>query len=413
MAYKMGTKRKRILILGGGFIQMKLIYAAKKEGYCVIIFDYNDNCIGRKYADEFYNVSIIDRDAVLNKAKEVKIDGVVANSEAAMGVVSYVSESLGLVGTSAKSIEYFSSKHEFRKLQKRIGIYCPESANFNSYEDFLQKLNFFKFPIIIKPNASSGSRGTTRIDTKEQLDVIKEIFEYCSGFSRDGTVTIEEFVESPSHDVIGGDIFVHKGHFYWCGLMIEHRSPNAPMIPLTEMHPVNISDEQLSKFKDVTQLIFNAAEVTYGEYNVEAYFSKTGELFYIEINARQGGDGVQEHIRLHSSLDMNKLYVTTSVGDDYYFEQTKDESILESNYTIDLTIYPRETGLFRDVYVDSKVAQYVHHIECHTEVGELIRKMVDASDSVATAYLVLPNREIQAELFEIIDKYIYPIVDEN
>lgn len=409
----MSTIKKRLLVLGGGFIQIKLIEAAKTEGYCVIVFDYNDNCLGRKLADEFYNISIIDKDAVLKKAQEIRIDGVVANSEAAMAVVSYVCDNLGLVGTTEESIRHFSSKHEFRKLQNRAGVYSPKSIKCNSYDEFLRNVNSLIFPIIIKPNESSGSRGTTKIDSIDQIGVVKDLFIYCSNFSRDNSVTIEEYVEMPTLDIIGGDIFIHKGHFYWSGLMIEHRSSSAPMIPLTEMHPVNIPDEQLDKFKSVTQLLFKEAGVTYGEYNVEAYFNKTGDLFYIEINARQGGDGIQEHIRLHSSLDMNKLYVTTAVGDDYYFNETKDESILQCNFTIDLTIYPQHAGAFKQIFVDPQIAKYVHHIDYHTRIGEQVRKMVDASDSLATAYLVLPNRELQAELFTTVENYIYPIIDEN
>ena len=89
---------KKIMILGGGVNQMPLIEAAKSCGYYVVLCDFSDYAPGVELADSFHLVSIIDAEAVLEVAKKENIDGIAANTEAAMKVVAYVAENMQIVG---------------------------------------------------------------------------------------------------------------------------------------------------------------------------------------------------------------------------------------------------------------------------------------------------------------------------
>ena len=66
-------------------------------GVYVITADYLPDNIAHKYSDEYCNVSIIDKDAVLKKAQKLKIDGILSHA-VDPGVVSaaYVAEKMGL-----------------------------------------------------------------------------------------------------------------------------------------------------------------------------------------------------------------------------------------------------------------------------------------------------------------------------
>ena len=55
---------KKLLILGGAEAQVPLIQAAKKEEYHVVLCDWTTNP-RIKYADKHYQVSTLDRDAVI------------------------------------------------------------------------------------------------------------------------------------------------------------------------------------------------------------------------------------------------------------------------------------------------------------------------------------------------------------
>ena len=70
--------QKRIMMLGGNLVQTTAIKAAKAEGYYVISVDYLPENPGHKFSDEYHNVSTIDKEAVLELARKLNIDGIVS-----------------------------------------------------------------------------------------------------------------------------------------------------------------------------------------------------------------------------------------------------------------------------------------------------------------------------------------------
>ena len=92
-----GISVKKILMLGGAMQQIPAIKEAKEKGLYVITCDYLPDNPGHQYADEYYNVSTTDKDAVLELAKACNIDGIVAYaSDPAAPTAAYVAEKLGL-----------------------------------------------------------------------------------------------------------------------------------------------------------------------------------------------------------------------------------------------------------------------------------------------------------------------------
>lgn len=74
----MEPKQKRLLLLGGLRYLLPVIEAAHNLGYYVITCDYIPDNIAHKYSDEYFNVSIVDKEAVLALARELHIDGIMS-----------------------------------------------------------------------------------------------------------------------------------------------------------------------------------------------------------------------------------------------------------------------------------------------------------------------------------------------
>ena len=66
------------MLLGGIRYLLPVIEAAHKQGYYVITADYIPDNIAHKYSDEYVNVSIIEKDKVLDVAQKQKIDGIMS-----------------------------------------------------------------------------------------------------------------------------------------------------------------------------------------------------------------------------------------------------------------------------------------------------------------------------------------------
>ena len=401
---------KKLLILGANVKQVQLIQAAKEEGYYVIVCDYDDSRPGITLADKVFSVSYIDFETVLSVAKQEQIDGVLGNNDLAMPIVAYVSEQLGLVGNKKNSIDKMVSKSRFREIQEKAKVFCPKHFEAENFAEVAEAIRGLNDPIVIKPSLSAGSQGTTKT-FKNQLETIRQAFETCKGFSRNGKVTIEEFVEMPTLDVIEGDIFVMGDEVLWNGIFTTGRSKSAPMIPMTYIFPAILTDEQLVAIKTSVTKVFKEAGIRHGQYNVEMYFTGEGELFIIEANPRQGGHRIPQWILEHTGIDYSKLLVTTALGDSSYFNAVKNVKPMD-NYHTHHVMYSDYSGVLDEVVIDPSIREYVTDVEIRKQKGDHVNRLTIAKDrTIGYVTLVFPDRETQ--IFYSADRLrtlIYPVV---
>ena len=90
-------KQKKIMLLGGIHYLLPVIKAAHEQGYFVITADYMPDNVAHKYSDEYVNVSIVDKEAVLKVAQEKQIDGIISFVvDPGVIAAAYVQEKMGL-----------------------------------------------------------------------------------------------------------------------------------------------------------------------------------------------------------------------------------------------------------------------------------------------------------------------------
>ena len=396
-------KQKKLLVLGANNGQIQLIKAAKEEGYYVIACDYTNDNPGLPLVDKHYQVSYLNQDAVLSIARQEHIDGVIGNTDPAMPMVAYIASQLGLVGNNPKSIEPFISKSAFRKLQEQVGLYCPKHIESDDYSIVETAIGNFEHPIIVKPSICAATQGTTKLFSN-QTEKLREAFQICKKLSRDGKVTIEEFVEMPSLEIIEGDIFVNEDTFLW-NLFTTRRSMLAPMVPRSFIFPSLANEEESSIIKSSLKKLFKKAGVRHGFYNVEMYFTTKKELFIIEINPRQGGHLIPQFIKLQTGVDCNKLLVTTAVGDfNYYHSVLKRE--LESNPVTLHVVFSKYTGYLDKINIVPEIEGYITDIYQRKNVSQVTR-CTNGTHWIAYITLRFPDRDTQLKYSgEKIDQYI-------
>lgn len=373
---------KKILIVGGGQGQMPLIKAAKAEGYYLIVCDFaGDKCPGAKYADKLYNVSTRDVDSVYEVAKKEQIDGIISNSEPSMLCVTEVGERLGLIGNPLKSIQTFISKSDFRSYQKSIGVFSPKHIEVDSWESALKAIADIEYPIFVKPGESSGSRGSIKLEEDNQFE-FKQAFNSCMSHTRNKRVVIEEYVEMPSNTTIEADIFICNGEILWNGIYSTLRACWAPMIPMVYSMPSIFSNDQVETFKTVVGKTIKEGGITFGQYNVEAYFNKKGELFIIEINVRQGGNNLPSFLKEATGIDYDKLLVKSSVGDFDYWNEVISASYNYNN-VIHYSLYSKSNGIYKGINIPEELQTKVIDIHDIVKKGEEVCECMNAADIVA------------------------------
>ena len=393
---------KTIMIIGAGKAQVPLIEAAKREGYYTVTCDWNPEAPGVQLTNEFCKVSTKDRVSLYKTAQEKKIDGIVANSEYAMCDVAFISSELGLVGNPESAIEVLSSKNKFRELQKQIGLFEPKVVD-------IGELDSLQYSLIIKPDMNSGTRGTTVVNNDTERDKLKAAIENCSRLSRNGRAVVEEYIPISPETVIEGEIFIHKGEMLWDGLFTSIRSEMAPMIPMTYIFP--LVEERENALRDSLGKVLCTAGIRHGEYNIEACFVND-KPFIIEINPRQGGNDLPRYVQEHCGIDYYKLLVTTSVGDDYYWDSLRGFERKNIRLTHHM-LYPRNSGRFKGISIADEIKDYIVRTQINVIVGDKIKKADDGSASIGYVDLKFTDSDTQYNLSSRLEDLIRIDVDED
>ena len=396
---------KRIMILGGGENQLPLVKSAKDLGYYVIVCDMRKELEGVQLADLHIPIDYMQREKVLRAAEEQDIDGIISNSEPAMLNVAYVSQALGLPGNSVESIDTLLSKAKFRQLQKKAGVFAPEHFVASTVEELLEKAASMRYPVIVKPEECSGTRGTTKL-TAYQEDALREAFSVCAAFSRNGSVSLEEYVEMTSLRVNDADVFVVGDEILWDGTLWEDRSPDAPMLPMTEIYPMALPEEDFALVRKTVDQILKTSGVRLGEYNVETYFTTDHQVFVIEINPRQAGNYIPQLIKEHTGVDMARLLVSTAVGDMRYFESLRTFE-RENNFITCQVVFAKKDGIYQGLHIDPEVAGYVQWIKEDVSPGTQVSQGSNAGQALAFVDMKFPSYEVQHRYTDDIEQYIY------
>jgi len=399
---------KKLLVLGATENQLPLIKAAREAGLRTVVCDWTTTNPGIAFADRHHQVSTMDLDAVMKVAVEERIDGCVTNSEPALMNATLVAERLGLPGNPPEAIDILTSKVGFRELQERAGLYAPRHRLCDSVGALLENAKALGGPFVVKPVRSSGSRGTTVCPSFDEAKV-RAAYRECTDYSRDGLCSVEEYVPMPSLQVIDGDIFLHDGRILWDGLFLSVRSPAAPLVPMTQIYPLRLPVARMERLRQDLAAVLRASGAKLGQFNVEAYFTEKGDLFVIEINARQGGNRIPSRVLEYSGLDLNRLLVTTAVGDDSYWRAVVAEKRKHRTMTFH-QLFGRRDGILDGCHLAAEVRPYFLRNEEVVKPGGEVKRCVNAEGVVSFACFEFPDAEVQDKFSFSMEEYAYPIL---
>lgn len=196
--------KKKLMLLGGIRYLLPVIEAAHKLGVYVITADYLPDNIAHKYSDEYVNVSIIDREAVLKVAIEKQIDGILSfGVDPSVVTAAYVAEKMGLPSPPLASVEILQNKDRFRNFLEVNGFNCPKRYQPNAD---------IEYPVIVKPVDSAGSKGCSRVNSPAEL---APAIEYAQSESHSGRIIIEQFLELAGRQT-GSDCFCVDNELVYC-----------------------------------------------------------------------------------------------------------------------------------------------------------------------------------------------------
>jgi len=291
--------KKKLAIISAKDEQEPLVLKAKEMGietHCFAWDKKEEDTYCKKIADYFHPISILDKEKILEKCKELKIDGVTTIlNDYAIPTIAYVTQNMGLPGNCYDDMQIALNKYKARQAYLKNGVNSPRFAIANGEQ--IPDLNGFKYPLIVKPTDRSSSLGVKKVEKKEDLqDAIKRAQE----ISYSNEAIIEEYISGVEVCVLSISC---EGKHYHLEIQDKITTGSPFYVEVGHRHPAELSDEMQEKVKSETSKALSALNFNFGASDNELMITESGEVYIIEVNPRMGGDFTHDLVKLSTGYD--------------------------------------------------------------------------------------------------------------
>ena len=300
--------KKRLLVLGGTRISCEIIKKAQSMGLTVVVADYypKEKSPGKQIADESYSVSVLDVDAVVKLIEEKNIDGVLTGfSDMLLPYYAAICQKAGLPSYGTREqFETFINKAKYKALCRKFGVPTVEEYFFDekSFDD-----SIIKYPVLVKPADSSGSRGITICNNKEMLlSAIQKAKEVSKG----KRILVERYLSGREVTVFW--LFI-DGNYYLTAIGNRHVKHNQGddviPLPVGYTYPASITEKYRKQIEEKAKKMFRHVGIKNGMMFMQCKveddvcvvydigFRLTGSLEYINLENACGYNPLEMMIR--------------------------------------------------------------------------------------------------------------------
>ena len=339
---------KKLLLLGGSYTLLPIIKQAHSYGYYVITMDYLPQNLAHKYSDEYVNMSVIDKEAVLEYAINKQIEAISSfGCDAGAVTAAYVAEKMGLPYVcSYKSACILQDKAKFRDFLKQNHFNVPYAKRFYSLNEAERGKDEFRWPIIVKPTDSAGSKGVTKCNKADELP---DAVDSALTNSHNGSFIIEEFLEKEGFSS-GSETFFVEGNAVYNGVYDQYFDPAAPnpYVPAAECWPSSHEKRVQAEVYAELNRLSSLLSFKTGLMNVEWRVS-SGKPYLMEVTPRAGGNRLAEMLCFATDVDIIDAEVRQILGMPIpAIHQPKYKGFFAN-----LVLHANETGRFSRLEMDN------------------------------------------------------------
>lgn len=292
----------KLAVIGASVGQLPICLKAKEMGLETHCFAWLEGAVCKEVVDCFYPISIFEKDTIVDKCRQIGVDGIVSNaSELTAEVVAYVSEKLGLNGTPYQILERLHDKYLVRHLSE--SVQDLSKPKYYQYEGDDLGL----YPCVVKPCGGSSKVGVSFVRNKEEFaDAIR----YAQDSSK-GRIIVEEFITGKELSV---ESISFKGQHHVVQITDKDCSGAPHFVELGHHQPAKISPVIDRKIKSIIPQILATIGYTNGASHVEIKYNGD-DVYLIEVNLRGGGDEISNKlVQLSSGIDYLKCMIEVSLG---------------------------------------------------------------------------------------------------
>jgi biotin carboxylase len=284
----------------------------------VHLFDGNEKCVGKNYADKFYHIDFSNKERVLKIAKEINPIAILTiATELGNTTACYVSEKLGLKSNSYETALITTNKIKMKEhLKNTSNIFCKYEITKDSNNS---KWN--SFPCIVKPVDSSAGRGVSYVTSYNDL---QQAIDEAKQYSSSSEVLIEEYIKGRQYSI---ETISSNASHKIITVVEEFITTPPTIIETQQLVPARIDNIKEQKINSFVLRVLELYNVKYGASHIEVRENENGELFLIEIATRMGG-WRSELTRLALGINYCELLINSVQDKSIVFTRAYDKTAI-------------------------------------------------------------------------------------
>lgn len=308
---------KKILIIGASALQLPAILKAKEMGLRVAVADFNPKAVGIPFADQYFNASTIDVEAICKVAKDFRPDGIMTlATDMPMRSIAAATSMLGLPGISVETALKSTDKWEMIKAFVSNGVEAPQYLFLSDSQDLQAHREEIRYPCVMKPTDNAGSRGVILIQKPDELD---SAYQYSRSQSRSGHVIVEEYMKGQEVSV---EVVVYHGVPHILAVTDKLTTGAPYFVEMGHSQPSQLPEPDLERIRDLASRAVLSVGIENGPAHVEIILTADGPKM-VELGARMGGDCITTHlVPLSTGIDMVKATIDIALGEEPDLRQT-------------------------------------------------------------------------------------------
>lgn len=396
---------KKLMILGGSRYILPIIEKAHKMGIYVITCDYIPENIAHRFSDEYYNISVIEKDKVLECAKKLNINGIISFAcDPGVLTAAYVAEQMKLPfqGTY-EAVSILQDKGLFRKFLQDNGFNCPHAKHYTSKDDPFIDIDWFKWPVIVKPTDSAGSKGVTKVEHPEDL---QKAIQIALRISNKGTYIIEDFLAFEGYHS-SADCFTINGKLAFCTYsdqLFDSKADN-PYTPAYIIWPSTMKHKYQEELTQEIQRLMKLLHMKTGIYNIESCVDEYGKPYIMEVSPRGGGCKIAEIQNMIYGVDLIENEIRSAVG----MPLLNMHKIADAGHWCEMIVHaqPGQNGKLKEIFIDSKMRS--NHIKIESmsvKKGDIVSPFTGANMALGDIFLRFNTREELVCAISQVDKWL-------
>lgn len=312
--------KKRVFMLGAGFMQGVAIRAARALGCTVVAADGNPSAVCAAEADEFVHIDLKDTARLIDYARYLQqnggLDAVFTAATDFSAAVAAIAAACGLRGHTLEAALNATDKVRMRECFRKAGVPSPAFIELTAADlaapadGFEQRLGTLArcFPLVVKPVDNMGARGCSLV---KNLSELRKAAAIALRYSRSGRVIVEEYIEGSEFSIEG---LVFGGQLYITALADRHIFFPPYFIEMGHTIPSECSQEIANEVISVFERGVHALGLTDGAVKGDILV-RNGKAFVGEIAARLSGGYMSGWTVPYSScLDITAAALTLALG---------------------------------------------------------------------------------------------------